>query len=93
MDTNAISNAITQFGFPIVACVALGWFIYTIWTKSQAQNEQREEKLYAVIAQAQEQNEKLSETNANFVEVLKNYKTDLETIKTDVCEIKAKVNN
>lgn len=91
MDINVIQQLITTLGFPIVCVIFLGWFLYKIWTKSQTQNESREEKLYLVIAQAQSQNEKLSQTNAEFVTVLTNYKTDLDAIKTDVSEIKTKL--
>ena len=56
--------------------------------KFTAQAEKREEKLYTVIAQAQETNERLSQTNAEFVSVLNTYKSDLEDIKSDVSEIK-----
>ena len=68
--------------------IALGWFIYKAFEKFTAQSEKREEKLYTVIAQAQETNERLSQTNAEFVSVLNTYKSDLDDIKADVSEIK-----
>lgn len=88
MDINTIQTLITTLGFPICVCVALGWFIYKAFEKFTAQSEKREEKLYAVIAQAQETNERLSKTNAEFVSVLNTYKSDLDEIKADVTEIK-----
>ena len=88
MDINTIQTLITTLGFPICVCVALGWFIYKAFEKFTAQSEKREEKLYTVIAQAQETNERLSNTNAEFVSVLNTYKSDLEDIKADVSEIK-----
>ena len=88
MDINAIQTLITTLGFPIVCVIALGWFIYKAFEKFTAQAENREEKLYTVIAQAQETNERLSQTNAEFVSVLNTYKSDLEEIKSDVSEIK-----
>lgn len=88
MDVNTIQTLVTSLGFPIVCVFALGWFIYKAFEKFTAQSEKREEKLYTVIAQAQETNERLSQTNAEFVSVLNNYKTDLEEIKADVSEIK-----
>lgn len=69
----------------------MGLFISKLWNKSQEQNEKREEKLYEVISKAQIQNEQLSNTNAEFVKVLNEYKTDLETIKTDVADIKQQI--
>lgn len=88
MDVNTIQSMITSIGFPIVAVIALAWFIYKAFEKFTTQSEKREEKLYTVIAQAQETNEKLSKTNAEFVSVLNSYKSDLEEIKEDVSEIK-----
>lgn len=88
MDINTIQTLITSLGFPIVCVMALGWFIYKAFEKFTAQSEKREEKLYTVIAQAQETNERLSNTNAEFVSVLNTYKSDLEDIKADVSEIK-----
>ena len=88
MDVNTIQTLITSLGFPIVCVIALGWFIYNAFEKITAQSEKREEKLYTVIAQAQETNERLSNTNAEFVSVLNTYKSDLDEIKADVTEIK-----
>ena len=85
---NTIQTIITSLGFPICVCIALGWFIYKAFEKFTAQSEKREEKLYTVIAQAQETNERLSNTNAEFVSVLNTYKSDLDEIKADVTEIK-----
>lgn len=89
MDLNTIQTAISTLGFPIVMVIALGWFIWKIWNKSQEQNDVRESKLYEVIAKAQTQNERLSATNSEFVKILTDYKSDLDTIKNDVAEIKS----
>ena len=88
MDVNTVQTLITSLGFPIVCVIALGWFIYNAFEKITAQSEKREEKLYTVIAQAQETNERLTQTNAEFVSVLNTYKSDLDEIKSDVSEIK-----
>lgn len=88
LDANVIQQAITTLGFPIVCVLFLGWFIWKIWIRQQEQNEKREEKLYSFVAEAQSVNEKLTQTNSEFVSVLQNYKTDLEVIKADVTEIK-----
>lgn len=85
---NTIQTIITSLGFPICVCIALGWFIYKAFEKFTSQAEKREEKLYTTIAQAQETNEKLTQTNAEFVSVLNTYKSDLDDIKEDVNEIK-----
>ena len=88
MDINTIQTIITSLGFPICVCIALGWFIYKAFEKFTSQAEKKKKKLYTTIAQAQETNERLSKTNAEFVSVLNTYKSDLEDIKADVSEIK-----
>lgn len=88
MDVNTVQTLITSVGFPIVVCLALGWFIYKVFERFTANAEKREEKLYTIIAEAQATNEKLLQTNSEFVGVLDAYKTDLVTIKNDVAIIK-----
>lgn len=88
MDVTIIQSMIASIGFPIVAVIALAWFIYKAFEKFTAQSEKREEKLYTVISQAQETNERLTKTNSEFVEVLHSYREDLDSIKDDVSEIK-----
>jgi hypothetical protein len=88
MDVNTLQQFITNVGFPIACVIALGWFIYTAFNKITAQSSQREEKLYTIVADAQETNKTLLKTNADFLAVLEIYKTDLETIKNDVASIK-----
>ena len=88
MDVTMIQSMIASIGFPIVAVIGLAWFIYKAFEKFTTQSEKREEKLYTVISQAQETNERLTKTNAEFVEVLHSYKSDLDEIKNDVSEIK-----
>lgn len=88
MDVTMIQSMIASIGFPIVAVIALAWFIYKAFEKFTAQSEKREEKLYTVILQAQETNERLTKTNSEFVEVLHSYREDLDSIKDDVSEIK-----
>lgn len=88
MDVNTIQTLITSVGFPIVCVLALGWFIYIAFQKFTANAEKREDKLYAIIVEAQATNERLLQTNSEFVLVLDTYKTDLVAIKEDVAEIK-----
>ena len=91
MSIESVEAMITTLGFPIFCVIALGFFVWKIWNNSEMRNEKREEKLYEVITTAQLQNEKLSETNAQFVAVLNTYKLDLETIRNDVTEIKERI--
>lgn len=88
MDINTVQTLITSVGFPIVVCLALGWFIYKAFEKFTDASAKREEKLYTIIAEAQVTNEKLLQTNADFVGVLETYKQDLVEIKNDVATIK-----
>lgn len=88
MDVNSIQSLIASVGFPIVCVIALGWFIYKAFEKFTDASAKREEKLYTIIADAQATNERLLETNAEFVGVLDAYKQDLVDIKNDVAEIK-----
>lgn len=92
MDANTISQLITTLGFPIVLVGVLVWFIWQIYNDQKVNNHDREEKLYDVIAKAQEQNVELSNTNAKFVGILETYKSDLEEIKHDVTDIKNTIN-
>lgn len=91
MDYNAIQQAISTLGFPIVCVLFLAWFIWKIWNAQQSTNKEREDKLYNFISAAQATNEKLTQTNSEFVEILTDYKSDLESIKTDVNEIKSTI--
>lgn len=91
MDLNSIQTMITTVGFPIFCVLALGWFIYHSYEKITERNEKREDKLYTALSEAQEQMDKVTDTNAQFVEVLKSYKTDIDGIKTDVADIKERI--
>ena len=88
MDVSNITQLITSLGFPIVCVIAMAYAMWKVYTRSEDRNEQREDKLYKVISDAQVQNKELSDTNAKFVTILKNYESDLDGIKTDVTDIK-----
>lgn len=84
----AWTQVISTVGFPIACVIALGYFVYVAWNKMSAQNEKREEKLYEVISKAQVNNEKLAESNREFVAVLETYKKDITEMKHDIEDIK-----
>ena len=92
MNLEIIQTAISTLGFPIVITIALMWFVWKLWNKTQEQNDKREMRLYEVIATAQVQNDTLSKTNEKFVLVLNTYKEDLKSIKDDVADIKQQLN-
>lgn len=91
MDVSNITQLITSLGFPIVCVIAMAYAMWKVYTRSEDRNEQREDKLYKVISDAQVQNKELSDTNAKFVTILENYESDLDGIKTDVTDIKTKL--
>ena len=91
MDVNNITQLITSLGFPIVCVIAMAYAMWKVYTRSEGRNEQREDKLYKVISDAQVQNKELSDTNSKFVTILQNYESDLDGIKTDVTDIKNKL--
>lgn len=83
---------ITQVGFPIACVIALGFFIRSVYDTMVEKSGAREERLYKVIADAQAQNQRLSDINAEFADVMRAYKADLEKIKEDVTDIKEYIN-
>ena len=87
MDISVLTQLIASVGFPIVACIALGFFIYKLFEQSKV----REEKLINTLWDTTSINRELTKTNAEFVSVLETYKGDLDSIKSDVKEIKQKL--
>ena len=83
-----ITNLIPSVGFPISACVALGWFIYRSYEHISKSNEVREEKLYTMLGKSQEQLDRLEDTNEGFLKVLEDFQRDQIDIKHDIEDIK-----
>lgn len=92
---DAILQAITTVGFPIVCTLVMGWFIYKIYVNTteqhkanmeqvQARCAEREEKLYEQLAKAQE-------INGQAIATITLYAERLEVIQADVKEIKEKL--
>ena len=77
MEIATMLELIPSLGFPIIACVALGWFILKIYNQSIVrENELREEI---------KENQKI---NGKFAEIINRYSMELGEIKSDVKEIK-----
>jgi chromosome segregation ATPase len=87
VELGVILEAISAVGFPIVAVLALGFFVYKIWLQSV----ERENKLMAEITENRLVNEKAIETIAQFAERFTHIETDVEEIKNDVVLIKDKL--
>lgn len=94
---------ISTVGFPIAMVLAMGWFIYRFYndyTRQTQENmanvqkkcQEREDKLYAEIAENRKVNSKAIETIALYAERLTHMETTIDEIKTDVVIIKEKMN-
>lgn len=77
METATIMELISTLGFPIVVCLALGYFIWTIYKQSVV----REEKLLTEITENRL-------INQQFAEIIGKYEITLGEIKTDIKDIK-----
>ena len=95
MDVATITQLITTLGFPIVCCIALGWFVFKFYTDStkqsaenmaevQARCQEREDKLYQEIKECREVNATAIATIAKYAENLTEIKADIQVIKEHV---------
>lgn len=73
----ALISAIPTLGFPIVCCLALGFFVWQLYKAS----EKREERLMTEITENRL-------VNKQFADLIGEYKITLSDIKEDVREIK-----
>lgn len=89
MDTALILEMIATVGFPIVACIVLGWFIYKIYKAS----EKREGELRQELKENREINKKAIETIALYAERLDTIQRDVNEIKDDIVIITDRISN
>jgi hypothetical protein len=93
-----VVNIIATLGFPIGACLLLGWFIYKIYKNTTAENKsnmeavqnrckEREEKLYEQLRECREINTKAMNVLGQYVEKLDHIQSDVEEIKHDITVI------
>lgn len=80
MDIAMITELISTLGFPMACVIAMGFFIYKIYKKS----EDREDKLMLEI----EENRRI---NADAIATIGKYATSIDTIKEDIREIKTDI--
>ena len=80
MDTRLIVELISAVGFPITACLLLGWFIFKIYKKG----EEREAALRTEIESCQEVNKEAIKTLALYAERLGIIENDVKEIKEDI---------
>lgn len=84
----AYTNIISTVGFPIACVIALGFFIYKAWNDMSKRSTEREEKLYTMLASAQNSIDEAVETNGKFLTQLKVMQGNLSEISKDVDDIK-----
>lgn len=99
MEFNTIISLIGTVGFPIVACLVMGYFIFTIYKNTTAENaknmeavqarcKEREEKLYEQLKENQAINAKAVATLAIYAERLGVVEQDVKDIKVILTENK-----
>lgn len=95
-----LMGAIPTLGFPIVVVIALGIFIYMIYTDTTKENhenmlalheasKEREDKLFEEIAENRKINGKFAEIISKHEEKLDSIQQDVREIKTDITILKA----
>lgn len=84
----AYTNIISTVGFPIACVIALGFFIYKAWNEMSQRSTEREEKLYTMLASAQNSIDEAVVTNGKFLTQLKVMQGNLTNISKDVDDIK-----
>ena len=102
MEIGLIVELIGTIGFPLVAVLALGWFVYKIYTDSQKKNKEdmeqvqarckeREEKLYTEIKENREVLTQAVATIGLYADRLDTIQHDVNEIKTDIVVITEKL--
>lgn len=101
MDISAITNIISNLGFPIACVIGLAlfaWYMVKHTDEINAKNmeqvqnscKEREEKLYEEIKENRKVNAKAIETIAHYAEKLDTIQEDVKEIKTDITVIMSK---
>ena len=83
MEYSWIVELIGTVGFPITCVIAMGWFIWTIYKKS----EKREDALRSQIVENQKVNAEAIHTIALYAERIGSIESDVKEIKQDVALI------
>ena len=102
MELNTIISLIGTLGFPIVACLVMGWFIFKIYKNTTTENAKnmeqvqarcadREEKLYEQLNESRKINAQAIATIALYTERLGVIEEDVKQIKKDVISISGKI--
>lgn len=86
METAGIIELISTLGFPIACVIAMAFFIYKIYKRS----ETREDELRDEIKENQLINAEAIKTLALYAERLDTIQNDVETIKEDITVLMSK---
>lgn len=87
MEFNIILELIGTLGFPIAAVIALCWFIWRIYKKS----EEREDALRQELKENRDINNKFADIISKYSIEISEIKTDIKDIKQDIVIISEKV--
>ena len=79
-----INNLISNYGFPIACCIAMGFFIYQMWQK----NEETNGKTLIALNTVTDTNKELVKTNQSLIE---NMDSKISVIENKVDEIADKI--
>lgn len=92
MEFNTIVSLIGTLGFPIVACLVMGWFIFKIYKNTTTENAKNMEAVQARCAAREEklynELEKCHEINAQAIATIAVYTERLGVVEQDVKDIK-----
>lgn len=80
MELSTMVELISTLGLPIALVIAMGWFIWTIYKKS----EQREDALRSQIIESQKVNAEAIHTITLYAERLTVIENDIKDVKQDV---------
>lgn len=100
MEIATIIELVSGVGFPIAACVGMGFFIWHMVKRTSETNAanmeklqnrciDRENKLYDEIKECREINGRAIETIAHYAEKLDTIQQDVREIKNDITQIMA----
>jgi len=87
----AFVELIPTLGFPIVAAIALAYFVYHIYKDTKEESKAREERLYEEIAEGRLINGKFADIIAKYEVQFTEIKQDIKEIKEDVLIISEKI--
>ena len=102
MEIKAITEIISNVGFPIGCVIVMGWFIFQIYQKTMEEQklarEENKANMVAVQARCKEREDilyaeiaKNREVNAKAIQTIAQYAEKLDTIQTDINEIKTDI--